>query len=128
MSMIKCEEVCLFEEAFKRNLNDVEKKDNIPVKLETNFAPNTSKEVQDAKLELLMIIGEENAERYAFYYKIKVTGIFSWYEERMSIEEAQKEIELKGMEILYSFIRTYFYDTLKKAGMDPIVLPPVRLN
>ena len=24
--MIKCEEVCLFEEAFKRNLNDVEKK------------------------------------------------------------------------------------------------------
>ena len=46
----------------------------------------------------------------------------------MSIEEAQKEIELKGMEILYSFIRTYFYDTLKKAGMDPIVLPPVRLN
>lgn len=48
--MIKCEEVCLFEEAFKRNLNDVEKKDNIPVKLETNFAPNTSKEVQDAKL------------------------------------------------------------------------------
>lgn len=26
MSMIKCEEVCLFEEAFKRNLNDVEKK------------------------------------------------------------------------------------------------------
>mgnify|MGYP007026909464 CR=1 FL=1 len=62
--MIKCEEVCLFEEAFKRNLNDVEKKDNIPVKLETNFAPNTSKEVQDAKLELLMIIGEENAERY----------------------------------------------------------------
>ena len=43
MSMIKCEEVCLFEEAFKRNLNDVEKKDNIPVKLETNFAPNTSK-------------------------------------------------------------------------------------
>ena len=64
MSMIKCEEVCLFEEAFKRNLNDVEKKDNIPVKLETNFAPNTSKEVQDAKLELLMIIGEENAERY----------------------------------------------------------------
>lgn len=108
MSMIKCEEVCLFEEAFKRNLNDVEKKDNIPVKLETNFAPNTSKEVQDAKLELLMIIGEENAERYAFYYKIKVAGIFSWYEERMSIEEAQKEIELKGMEILYSFIRTYF--------------------
>ena len=24
--MIKCEEVCLFEEAFKRNLNDVEKR------------------------------------------------------------------------------------------------------
>ena len=53
MSMIKCEEVCLFEEAFKRNLNDVEKKDNIPVKLETNFAPNTSKEVQDAKRKML---------------------------------------------------------------------------
>lgn len=51
--------------------------------------------MQDAKLELLMIIGEENAERYAFYYKIKVAGIFSWYEERMSIEEAQKEIESK---------------------------------
>lgn len=51
--------------------------------------------MQDAKLELLMIIGEENAERYAFYYKIKVAGIFSWYEERMSIEEAQKEIDQK---------------------------------
>ena len=34
----------------------------------------------------------------------------------------------EGMEILYSFIRTYFYDTLKKAGMDPIILPPVRFN
>lgn len=44
--------------------------------------------MQDAKLELLMIIGEENAERYAFYYKIKAAGIFSWYKERMSIEEA----------------------------------------
>ena len=26
------------------------------------------------------------------------------------------------------FISTYFYDILKKADMDPIVLPPVRFN
>lgn len=74
MSMIKCEEVCLFEEAFKRNLNDVEKKDNIPVKLETNFAPNTSKEVQDAKLELLMNYRRGNAERYAFTIRLRRQG------------------------------------------------------
>lgn len=57
---------------------------------------------EHAKLELLMIIGEENAERYAFYFKIKVAGIFSWYEERMSIEEDQKEIESKGIPCISS--------------------------
>ena len=64
--------------------------------------------MQDAKLELLMIIGEENAERYAFYYKIKAAGIFSWYKERMSIEEAQKEIESKGMEIFVLIYKNIF--------------------
>ena len=78
MSMIKCEEVCLFEEAFKRNLNDVEKKDNIPVKLETNFAPNTSKEVQDAKWasinEILEMIDEET---FIPYHKSLVELLFA---------------------------------------------------
>ena len=74
MSMIKCEEVCLFEEAFKRNLNDVEKKDNIPVKLETNFAPNKSKEVQDAKLELLMISERKMLKDMHFTIRLRWQG------------------------------------------------------
>ena len=119
--MIKCDNVCVLEEKFVRSLEDEIKEMNLPVKLETNFAANIDEEANDAKLELLMEVGECELEQRPFYYKIVIAGIFSWYD--VSKEEAEQEISLEGAEILCSFARTYFYEMLKKSNLNPIVMP-----
>lgn len=125
--MIKCEEICVFEESFKRSISDEKKNINMPVKIDTNYFHNIDKKKNDAKLELTVVAGEENAEYYSFYYRIKMAGIFSWYDSDASAEGAEKEVRSDGAKILYSFIRTYLYDALKKAGMESIVLPVIDL-
>ena len=34
-----------------------------------------------------------------------------------------RELQDEGSQILYSFVRTYFFDALKKANLNPYVLP-----
>ena len=119
--MIKCEDVCVFEETFYRNIDEKEGEKEIPVKLDSNFAPNIDPEANDAKLELVLEVGEVESKEFPFYYKIKMAGIFSW--ESMNLAEAEKKISIEGAEILQSFIRTYFYDTLKKGNLRGVVLP-----
>ena len=62
-------------------------------------------------------------EHYSCVYRVAKWGKI----EESAFLNTYGEIQ-EGMEILYSFIRTYFYDTLKKAGMDSIVLPLVKFN
>lgn len=121
--MIKCEDVCVLEENFLRNIEENVIEGEIPVRLEKNFAPNLDPNVCNAKLELFMEIGSIKIAKHPFYYKIRIAGIFSW--ENMSVEVAEKEVSSDGGEILYSFIRTYFYETLKKANLNTVVLPSI---
>ena len=43
--------------------------------------------------------------------KYRISGVRPYERNVRSLVLCQKEIESKGMEILYLFIRTYFYDT-----------------
>lgn len=124
--MINCAEIIVVKEKFVRNISDNLKSDGIPVKLETNFAPNVDEESNDAKLELHLIVGGEMENEYPFSYEIKVAGIFNWSD--IPKEEAHKEISTEGIEVIYSFIRTYFYEALKRGGMSTIVLPTLNAD
>jgi len=119
--MIKCEDVCVFEEVFCRNIKVAEGEKEIPVKLDSNFAPNIDPKANDAKLELVLEVGEKESKEFPFYYKLKIAGIFSW--QSIELTEAERKISIEGTEIMQSFIRTYFYDILKKANLRAVVLP-----
>lgn len=121
--MINYEDVCVFEEVFSRNLEEDINGGELPVKVETNFAPNKDRNSNDAKLELLLEIGGSETDNNPFYYKIRLAGIISW--EDMTLEEAKKTITSEGVEVLFSFARTYFYEALTRAKLNAIILPAI---
>ena len=119
--MINCEKVWILEENFVKSYIEKTQTEEIPVHVESEYAPNKDETIKNAKLEMYMEVGEKDSTEYPFYFKIKLAGIFGWDEE--SKEEAENKILTEGREILYSFIRTYFYEMLNRADMNAVVLP-----
>lgn len=120
---IACEDLILLDVEFIRNLEYKEEEKEFPAKLEPIFGRNMDSEAKDSRLILRLEIGERGNKEHPFYCRLAVAAIFNWNE--LSEEAAEKEIMSVGVEIVSSFIRTYLYDLMQKAGMEPMVLPPI---
>mgnify|MGYP002153245988 CR=1 FL=1 len=122
--MLNCGEVIVVEENFIRNSLMEKTNSHMPVQLDKKFMPNKDEKINNAKLELHLQVGEKDSSEFPFYYAIKLAGIFNW--EDKTVEDMEEEISQEGVEMLYSFIRTYFYDMLKKSELPALVLPSMR--
>lgn len=94
---------------------------NIPVTSNLDAYKNSDKSEERIRLDLTLKVGTENDIVLPFYYKIKISGLFDWVDEKNS--GTMRELQDEGSQILYSFVRTYFFDALKKANLNPYVLP-----
>lgn len=123
---ISCVHIQLQEQFFKKN-DEVTLQDepNLPVTLSVQFCPNNDETQKNAKVELSVEIGTEKLyeEQQPFWFRIRLYGIFMW--EEYSVEEVKTQVTREGAEILVSFARTYLYDTLNRADIDPCVFPVI---
>lgn len=118
---INCEELNVIEEIFKKNEGRNFSEVNIPVTSNLDAYKNSDKSEERIRLDLTLKVGTENDIVLPFYYKIKISGLFDWVDEKNS--GTMRELQDEGSQILYSFVRTYFFDALKKANLNPYVLP-----
>lgn len=119
--MVNCEELNVIEEIFKKNEGRNFSEVNIPVTSNLDAYKNSDKSEERIRLDLTLKVGTENDIVLPFYYKIKISGLFDWVDEKKS--GTMRELQDEGSQILYSFVRTYFFDALKKANLNPYVLP-----
>ena len=119
--MVNCEELNVIEEIFKKNEGRNFSEVNIPVTSNLDAYKNSDKSEERIRLDLTLKVGTENDIVLPFYYKIKISGLFDWVDEKNS--GTMRELQNEGSQILYSFVRTYFFDALKKANLNPYVLP-----
>jgi preprotein translocase subunit secB len=119
--MVNCEELNVIEEIFKKNEGRNFSEVNIPVTSNLDAYKNSDKSEERIRLDLTLKVGTENDIVLPFYYKIKISGLFDWVDEKNS--GTMRELQDEGSQILYSFVRTYFFDALKKANLNPYVLP-----
>ena len=119
--MVNCEELNVIEEIFKKNEGRNCSEVNIPVTSNLDAYKNSDKSEERIRLDLTLKVGTENDIVLPFYYKIKISGLFDWVDEKNS--GTMRELQDEGSQILYSFVRTYFFDALKKANLNPYVLP-----
>jgi len=119
--MVNCEELNVIEEIFKKNEGRNFSEVNIPVTSNLDAYKNSDKSEERIRLDLTLKVGTENDIVLPFYYKIKISGLFDWVDEKNS--GTMRELQDAGSQILYSFVRTYFFDALKKANLNPYVLP-----
>lgn len=119
--MVKCEELNVIEEIFKKSEDKNYSEVDVPVTSKLDTYKNTDEAEKRIRLDLTLELGMENDTDLPFYYKIRISGLFDWVdgEKPGTIRELQDE----GTQILYSFVRTYFCDALKKANLSPYVLP-----
>ena len=122
---IKCENIEIINVEFTKNINFQGGENEIPIELQSDYAVSKDPEEKTSRLILHFKIADRE-QKYPFYCKIDVVGFFGWDE--MEEKDAQEEIEEKGSEILFSFIRTYVYDLMQKSGMDPLILPIEHFN
>ena len=119
--MVNCEELNVIEEIFKKNEGRNFSEVNIPVTSNLDAYKNSDKSEERIRLDFTLKVGTENDIVLPFYYKIKISGLFDWVDEKNS--GTMRELQDEGSQILYSFVRTYFFDALKKANLNPYVLP-----
>ena len=119
--MVNCEELNVIEEIFKKNEGRNFSEVNIPVTSNLDAYKNSDKSEERIRLDLTLKVGTENDIVLPFYYKIKISGLFDWVDEKNS--GTMRKLQDEGSQILYSFVRTYFFDALKKANLNPYVLP-----
>lgn len=119
--MVNCEELNVIEEIFKKNEGRNFSEVNIPVTSNLDAYKNSDNSEERIRLDLTLKVGTENDIVLPFYYKIKISGLFDWVDEKNS--GTMRELQDEGSQILYSFVRTYFFDALKKANLNPYVLP-----
>ena len=119
--MVNCEELNVIEEIFKKNEGRNFSEVNIPVTSNLDAYKNSDKSEERIRLDLTLKVGTENDIVLPFYKKKKISGLFDWVDEKNS--GTMRELQDEGSQILYSFVRTYFFDALKKANLNPYVLP-----
>ena len=117
--MVNCEELNVIEEIFKKNEGRNFSEVNIPVTSNLDAYKNSDKSEERIRLDLTLKVGTENDIVLPFYYKIKISGLFDWVDEKNS--GTMRELQDEGSQILYSFVRTYFFDALKKANLNTYV-------
>lgn len=122
----KCKDIYVYEMSFKRNEKNIDADASMEVGIETNYARNNDAEKKDSRLILNMTVGDEEDEEQAFWFKIRIAGIFDWSD--LSEEEAEEQIYAEGMDTLLSFARTYLHDMAEKAGLGGIILPILNLE
>ncbi len=123
--MIKCEEINVIEEIFKKNVSKDFSEVNVPVASNLDTFKSFDESEKRIRLDLTLEIGKENDTDLPFYYKAIISGLFDWSDAENT--GTLHDLQLEGSQILYSFVRTYFCDALKKANMTPVVLPPMNI-
>jgi len=121
---IRFDDIILIKEEFERI---PEYPDEVKISIEFEFNSGKSDEYQRFAELVTTVICLSNKEEEVLRMKCIHIGFFSTIndEENMDIDEF---IENNSAALMFPFIREHIYSTTKKAGVNPISLPPINVR
>lgn len=118
---VKCDDISVNQIEFYKRKERKPGEHEVLVSLEPEYAVKDAEEIKSARLTMKVEVGEKELDDFPFYFMMELAGIFSW--EELTEKEAEEDIMTSGIEMLLSFVRTYLYDVMGKAGLRQFIMP-----
>ena len=118
---IDCKNLIISRVLFERNMKAVET-EQIPVKINRNYAVNKDKESKDVKIIANLIVGDNKpGRRSPFYCEMDIQSIFQV--DDIEQDELEDQLFDMGMPIVMSFARVKLYELCQQAALNAVILP-----